>query len=333
MYSWMKSLPLIFALTLSLTSLAGQTGSNDKNSNRPCDSSDAGDCKSDSGMPIYSFKSMLAGLSLRDTPLSYTPPVGDAVKFTLFYNAREANQPSTFSRVNLGKKWTSNWISYIEDNPASPGNKVSRYVAGGGAEEYGGYNNTTKEFKPHEHEGAILIRKTEPSLRYEMHYNNGRIDVFANSDGSATYPRRFFLSQRIDAQGNATSLHYDHAMRLVRIEDAIGQQSQLDYNNTDYPLAITQISDPFGRTAQIAYDEAGRLIAITDAIGMTSTFIYEGNGTFIRSMNTPYGTTTFSQTQKIGSPTQASVQATDPMGFTERTEYRHSAPGIGFSES
>ena len=46
-------------------------------------------------------------------------------------------------------------------------------------------------------------------------------------------------------------------------------------------------------------------------------------------MTTPYGTTTFSFG---GTGDQRFIQTTDPLGHTERLEYRQSAPGIPFSD-
>ncbi len=124
---------------------AGATSTNDSHANSPCDSADAGGCNS-AGMPIYSFKSMLAGLSLRDTPLSYAPPVGSEIAFVLYYNEKDSDQNAVFSGWNLGQKWTSNWLSFIQDDPNSIGNNVLQYVAGGGAYEYKGYQPSTGKF-------------------------------------------------------------------------------------------------------------------------------------------------------------------------------------------
>ena len=332
---------------------AGATSNNDKNGNSTWDSKDRCSCDSSQsaaqgnkssgtdsnasngsvGMPVYSFKSMLAGLSLTDTPLSYTPPVGQAINFTFYYNAREANQPTSFDAVNLGQKWTSNWITYIQDNPSSPGQQVFRYAAGGGGEPYAGYNASTGQFTPEENNAAVLVRVSADPITYELRFADGSKDVFAASGNKTSYPRNVFLTQKVDAQGNAVTLDYDGQLRLTSVTDAIGQSSTFQYGNVAFPLAITSVTDPFGRQASMTYDSLGRLASITDAIGMTSTFTYEGSGTFINSMTTPYGTTTFAQTKGWGSSTELSVQATDPMGYTERTEYRHAAPGIAFSES
>ena len=307
-----RKIALAFCLAcLAGVAWAGNTPSNDKNANSPCDSSDAGDCGSSSGMPIYSFKSMLAGLSLRDTPLGYTPPVGQKMDFIFYYNAREANQPASFDAVNLGQKWTSNWITYIQDNPASPGQQVLRYAAGGGAEPYAGYNASTGQFTPEENDAAVLVRVSADPITYELRFADGSKDVFATSDNKTSYPRKVFLTQQVDAQGNAVDLTYDSQLRLTSVTDAIGQSSTFQYDNAAFPLAITSVTDPFGRQTSLGYDSLGRLASITDAIGMTSTFTYEGNGTFINSMTTPYGTTTFAQTQGWGSTTELSVACTD----------------------
>lgn len=194
MYAFMKRffwlILLTFSLAFPMSSLAGQTGVNDPKGDRPCDSADPDPCQNDSGMPIYSFKSMLAGLSLRDTPLSYSPPLGGPIRFTLYYSQRGQDRSRPFDAVNLGKKWSSNWISYIEDNPTQAGGTVFRFVPGGGGEEYSGFNASSGEFAPHEHQGAVLVRKTSPSLHYELRYNDGRRELFEVSDNHPN-PRRF----------------------------------------------------------------------------------------------------------------------------------------------
>lgn len=315
---------------LSVAAWGGATGSNDPHANSPRDTSDGCGCGSSNGMPVYSFKSMLAGLSLRDTPLSYTPPVGPAMNITLFYNARETDQPDTFNAFNLGRKWTLNWLTYIQDDPDNAGDYVKRYVAGGGAELYRGYDASTGAFDPEQDDAAVLVRTSGSPITYELRYADGSKDVFSISDGETGYPRKVFLTRKVDAQGNVVTLRYDDQLRLTSVTDAIGQSTTFRYDNDDRPLEVTGFTGPFGRIAAIGYDEDGRLTSITDAIGMTSSFKY-GDDTFINSMTTPYGTTTFKQTHGVGSRTEYSVQATDPMGHTERTEYRHNAPGIAFS--
>ncbi|MDA8093981.1 MAG: RHS repeat protein [Betaproteobacteria bacterium] len=311
---------------------AGVTQTKNGLANTPRDSTDGCGCGSSRGMPVYSFKSLLASLNIRDTPIGYTPPVGPAVYTTLTYNQRETVQPATFDSFNIGQKWTLNWLTWIQDDPASPGNSVMRYVAGGGGWTYSGYNAATGAFAPERDNAAVLVMTSAHPITYELRFSNGAKDVFAASDNATSYPRKVLLTQVVDPKGNALTLTYDNSLRLTAITDAIGQKTTFQYGDSAAPLLVTGITDPFGRHATLAYDGQGRLISITDVIGMTSTFAYD-SGTFIQSMTTPYGTTSFAQTQGVGDPTEASIQATDPEGYTQRTEYRMAAPGIPFSYS
>lgn len=287
-----------------------------------------GSCDS-SGMARYSVKAMLVSLSIHDTPVGYTPPKGPAVPVKLVYSQREINQPANFTFFNLGQKWTSNWLSYVRDNPTYPGNGVMIYLRGGGSRHYAGYNASTGAFAPEERTGAQLIRVSSSPLVYERRLPDGSKEVYGASDGSTYYPRRIFLTKVVDPAGNAVSLTYDSRMRLTALTDALGQQTTFQYDNAQFPLQITGVTDPFGRSASITYDAAGRLIDIADVIGMHSQFSY-GTGTFISAMSTPYGTTTFSGGQ---SGTTRWLDITDPLGQKERVEYRHNAPGMPFSVS
>lgn len=325
---------LLLAAFLTVTAMhawAGVTQANDPHANTPHDSGDGCGCGTSKGMPVYSFKSLLAGLNIRDTPIGYTPPLGPKVYTTITYNEREADQPAVFNAFNVGQKWTLNWLSWIQDDPASPGNQVLRYVAGGGGWDYSGYNAATGAFAPEPDNGAVLVMTSRSPVTYELRFADGRKDIFATADGATTYPRKVLLTEIVDAQGNALTLNYDNQRRLYTITDALGQLTAFSYGNSANPLLVTGITDPYGRHAVLSYDSQGRLISITDVIGMTSTFAYD-SGTFIKAMTTPYGTTTFAHTEGAnGNSTELSIQATDPDGHTERTEYLPSAPGVPFS--
>lgn len=68
-------------------------------------------------------------LHLQDHPLRYGPPVGPAVRFSVYYNQRDAAQPGIFTYSNMGPKWTAYWTSYILDNPQTPTSNTSRWAA------------------------------------------------------------------------------------------------------------------------------------------------------------------------------------------------------------
>ncbi len=310
----------------------GYTGNQDPRATSDCDKKDGkngGSCCSQGGMPQYSVHSMLVSLNIKDRPIVYTPAIGPSVPLTVTYSQREAYQPANFTYFNLGQKWTFDGLSYIQDDPQSPGNKVHVYLPGGGIRDYSGFNSGTGAFSPEQRTGAHLVRVSASPIRYERRMPNGRTYVYEQSDASTYYPRRIFLTQIIDKAGNAVTMSYDAQLRLTKVTDAQALETTFSYEDTSDPLLITGIADPFGRTATFGYDSSGRLNSITDAIGMTSTFTYD-SGTFIDSMTTPYGTTAFAYGE---SGTTRWLEITDPNGEKERVEFRQGASGIPFSDS
>jgi YD repeat-containing protein len=124
---------------------------------------------------------------------------------------------------------------------------------------------------------------------------DGSVEVYAQSDGATAFPRRVFLSQVIDPQGNAVTLNYDGTGRLASLTDATGRHTTFSYDSPGRPLLISKITDPFGRSARLAYDDLCRLVSITDVIGLVSSFTYDANW-LVNAMTTPYGTMTFAYT-------------------------------------
>jgi YD repeat-containing protein len=306
----------------------GFTGSVQPNDTSPEDDHTGGSQDCNKGMCGYSFTEMVVSLYLRDVPVGYNPPKGPAVQTILTYNQREASQPANFGFFNVGPKWTLNWLSYVQDAPTVPGASVSRYVAGGGSVNYSGFNSATGQFTPETRNGALLVRTADNPITYERHLPDGSREVYGRSNGATSTPRRVFLTQLIDPAGNALTLDYDGQLRLTTITDATGRQTTFRYDNSAWSLAVTQITDPFGRSARLDYDALGRLDRITDVMGLESSLGYNAAG-LIDRLTTPYGTTTFS----FGESGDARwLQATDPLGQTERLEYRQQAPGIPFSE-
>lgn len=280
------------------------------------------------GVATYRLTSMVVGVNIQDKPLGYAPPVGPAVVFRLSYNQRESSQPANPTFGNVGPNWTHDWLTYIEDDPKAAGNRVARIVPGGGKRVYEDYDPERKTFKTEERDGAVLVRVSGDPIRYERRLTDGRVEVYGQSDDQQVWPRRVFLTRLRDGAGNELVYDYDSKMRLVTVRDALGQKTKLQYEHQD-PLLVTAVRDPFGREARIAYDDQGRLVSIGNAAGLTSSFAYEGETTFIEAMTTPYGTTRFAGGGKTN---KRWLEATDPLGQTERLEFRHDAPGVAFSE-
>lgn len=272
----------------------------------------------------YNIKESSVAVSLSDVPVGYTPPIGPSVKVSVSYDQREDSQPANFSFFNVSPKWTLNWQSYLIDDPTNPGASVSRFLAGGGAFYYLGYNGTTKSFAAQDDDGSILAMSAQSPVSYRRQLRDGTVEVYSQSDNSPAYPRRVFLSQILDPQGNAATLSYDSQLRLTSITDAVGRNTTFTYGASGQPLLVTRITDPFGRSARLTYDTTGRLSSITDIIGLTSSFTYDANS-LVDSMTTPYGTTSFSYTTPSTIKPRY-VQVTDPLGYKEREEWLEPAP-------
>jgi len=323
----------------------GQTGGQDPKANDPCHDTKSGGsgcskCNqggfvdrvlstiagffggagASGGMTTYTMHTLLASLNLEDTPVQFASPVGPPVAFTAVYNQTEADQPANFYYSNLGPLWDFGWLSYVTDNPGTPGADVSLYGAGGGELEFNNFNWGTQSYAPEVLSQEVLALVTNAS--YELRFPDGSRREYNKSDGSTGSSRRVFLTRMIDPYGNAVLLNYDSQLRITNVVNAIGQAMTLSYTNTAFPFAITSVADPFGRTAQLLYNTNGLLVQITDVLGLTSQYVY-GAHQFITNLITPYGTTTFATGATNGG---TYLTATDPLGGTEAVEYSQSLP-------
>ena len=267
----------------------------------------------------YTMNTMLATLELYDTPVGYSPPLGPVVYFIANYNQLEPNQPATFYYSNIGPLWDFNWLTYVTDNPMSPGANVTIYEGGGGTIYYTGYNSATQSYALEPISQTTLVKTSTSS--YEQQFQDGSRREFAMSDGSTGSSRRIFMTQLIDPAGNIVNLNYDASLRLTNIVDALGQSTTLLYTNSAFPYAITSVTDPFGRTSYLQYNSTGMLSQITDVLGITSQYIYGTNG-FVNTLVTPYGATSFVTGSTNGG---TFLQATDPLGESELLEFNQNS--------
>lgn len=276
-------------------------------------------------MCSYDILESTVSLTLADTPVGYTPAIGPSAKLQISCNQRQDSQPQNFAFFNVSPKWSFNWLSYVTDDPNNPGASVSRYLRDSTTYIYIGYNASTGQFAAQADDGSFLVRAAGTPISYRDQLKDGTVAIYAQSDGSTSYPRNVFLTQIVDPQGNALTLNYDNQKRLVSLTDATGRQTTFTYGRAARPLLVTRITDPFGRSASLAYDDNGRLISITDVLGLTSSFTYDANS-LVNAMTTPYGTTSFAYTAPGTSGPPRFVQVTDPMGFNEREEWLEPAP-------
>ncbi len=130
---------------------------------------------------------------------------------------------------------------------------------------------------------------------YQRKLPDGSIEVFDQADGAGN----IFMTKVIDPQGNSALIQYDSNFRITTITDSINQVSTFTYVSNTLGNAgfykIASIADPFARVTTFIYDSTTttRLLSITDSIGIKSQFVYDPNSSFITSLTSPYGTTSF----------------------------------------
>jgi RHS repeat-associated protein len=244
-----------------------------------------------SGMTVASSFTLNATLNLMDTPVSYQPPVGNAIKFTVNYNDQEGMQPATFTFSNFGQDWSINWGAYLTVDASQ---NVTVRPPGGGYEIFN-YNFSpipANQYAPDLVSQAVLSVVSVGI--YQRMLPDGSIQVFNQPDGTG----RIFMTQLIDPQANSTYIQYDTNFRILTVTDCIGQVSKFSYvsntvGNSGFYL-ISQILDPFGRSAAFVYDSTNTfLLSITDVIGLVSQYVYDTSSSTVRILTTPYGTTSF----------------------------------------
>jgi RHS repeat-associated protein len=264
------------------------------------------------------------GLHIYDKPVYYNTARGPAMMWKVDYRQKDDYQPANFNYSNLGPKWTFEWLSFVIDDPTNPLANADVYLPGGGVQTFVAFNTNTQSFAPELHSDDVLVRISGDC--YEVHHADGSKDVYSRPNGSTVAGRKVFMTQKVDAAGNAMSVLYDDVnLKIVALEDALGQVTTISYNHPTDIYKITKVTDPFGRFATFDYDSLGRLNGITDMIGMVSSFKYD-EGDFISQMATPYGTTRFIKADGPGN--FRSLEINYPLGEKEMVQYMDDAAGI-----
>ncbi len=298
-------------------------------------------------MAIASARMASVSLTLTDTPVGYKPQKGLPSYETLTYNSQDGDQPANFTFSNVSAQWTHSWQTYVQDDPTTPGNNVTRIISGGGGFDYavnqsqgaGYFDPTTGAFIGEIYDYSQLVRNpaTGSATSYTRYLPDGSLETYGLSNGATTFPRLMFLTSVADPQGNTTTLTYDSQFRLTTVTDAMGRNTTFTYGLTGSPLLITKITDPFGRFATLTYNAGLQLASITDPIGITSSFTYSAIAptTFITQLTTPYGVSKFSDIPNPHDYTccgyvDRSLAMTDPLGNAELL-YLYQQSGVTFT--
>ena len=234
----------------------------------------------------------------------------------------------------MGRLWAFSFLSYINDLNYSGDVSLSIYEQGGGTKRFS-FATGSNTSAANTEDSSILQRTVNGTAEtsYSRVFPDGSQQIYNVATSMASWaPRKVFLKQILDPQGNALTLSYDSQFRITGITDALGQVTTFSYGLPGDAYKITKVTDPFGRACSFAYSAAGQLASITDPVGIVSQFTYQGD--FIQKLTTPYGDTAFTAGE-MGSDitTWRWLEAVDPTGAKERVEYfQGDNPGIPVSD-
>ncbi len=275
------------------------------------------ECNTKTPMAQNNVHAAAVSLHIFDRPLNYTPPVGPAMLWDVSYHQRNSYQPANFNFSNMGPKWTFEWLSYIVYDLHTP----SIICSNGGTRSFAGDSWSLQIYLPEMQTNDIL--EWISSSCYQVHHTDGSKDIYSRPDGSG---KKIFLTQKVDAAGNAIEVFYDSLVRIISLKDAIGLVTTVKYENANDIYKITKVVDPFGRSTTFKYDGLGRLIKITDMIGIVSSFQYQDSSDFINQLTTPYGVTKFFKEEGPGD--YRALETHYPLGEKERVEFTENATGV-----
>jgi RHS repeat-associated protein len=148
---------------------------------------------------------------------------------------------------------------------------------------------------------------------FTIYYTEGTVEQFSNFPACPYFCKSpiYQMTERVDRNGNTTTLAYDAAGRLSAVTDAYGRTMTLGYDTNNRVQTITdplghvtqfayslfgagllQITDPLGHTVQYQYDSLYRVTSKTNQNGNVFRFTY-GNGIVTADYLNPNGTLTF----------------------------------------
>lgn len=301
-------------------------------------------CPVRNGMAFYSFHAQTTSLMFQDTPLTYTPPRGPALPFTLTYAQRQVNQPQAFSYSNLGPKWTFSFLSYIVDvAPSAPAMKslddlnLMQDRKGNGGSSLSARASTVNGRKGSDMKEAMFLGPPGPSAEVATltdPFEFGPFgEVLVHHFGSRTFGG--FPASNPE-QREQTTLIKTSPNSYERIESggthqvfelptafAPGSSKAINTPTTAAPgyrkIFLTKLVDKNGNTLTINYDAQMRVTSVTDALGQATTLSYElvSDPLKITKITDPFGRSASFEYNSQGQL----AKITDVIGLTSEFTY------------
>ncbi|MCP3728122.1 hypothetical protein M3I53_34275 [Paraburkholderia sp. CNPSo 3272] len=260
------------------------------------------------GVTTWNVAAMSVSLELHDQLLRYAPPIGPPVTFEIFYNQRdEQDGIATMDYGNFGPKWTSNWISYVDEaaiidkkSGKVTGYSWNVYLPGGSLETYDFPGVESAEPAPSAPgllTQAVLTKKQLPTQAKVQnretanggvrHYDSSGVSSGAQGagGGNAVGPG--------NTSGQPQGLTYEFVRTLPDGTTQIFAQVDWLTSSQTARYFLTQVTDPQGHTVSLTYDSKMRLTTITDAVGRAIHLNYAqpGDPMKVSSVADPFGRT------------------------------------------
>ena len=266
--------------------------------------------------PVWAVNRTNLNLFVKDTPLWVKTAKGPDVEITMSYNSQDSlTQGNAF-----GNKWMFNYGSYVTEDPQAGGGQLLVFMPDGSQDTY--YPNGSGGYTTQADNQNTLVKLS--ASRYELRFPGGDKAIY--DQPSNTTSLQSFMVELRDRHGYSLYFGYDAKVRLVKITDADGNTTNLEYYSGSYKVA--KVWDPWGRYASFGYDASGNLTEAIDMEGHSFQYTYDSvydqgkeywgmphsNATYLTRLNTAQGAWTF--THVYGFPTRT-VTATDPNGKSE----------------
>ncbi len=255
----------------------------DSPNNEPC--IPCGD--SDKGEPVVEINRATMNMYVHDTPLWYEPAKGPSVGVSISYNSQDATTQNT----PFGNKWMFNYGTYLVEDTALGGGRVTVFMPDGSKDNYtpdgaGGYRNEIGNFS--------RLQKSS-ATNYSITFQDGTRWVYDIPRGTTSL--QVFLREVVDPLGFKLQFGYDQNVRLTTITDADGGVTTINYNAAGKAATVWE---PSGRHAAFSYDAQGNLIECVDMEGQAFQYTYDSKVRITR-LNTALGPWVFTHEGPDGS--------------------------------
>ena len=233
-----------------------------------------------------------------------------SLNLTLTYSSRSAEQELlSADNTSLGFGWAHSYERFLFRQQAA----MYRRDGQGGILQFTRQPGTNSPTLYLPSTGFFETMTGNTNGTFSINYPDGTVEQFTNFPNCPYFFRSpiYQMTERVDRNGNKTTLAYDATGRLITVTSPYGQTLTFSYDANN---RVQTITDPLGRVTQFAYSAFGAaLLQITDPLGYAVSYEYDirycvtkkthknggisfytkGNGSLTAEYLNPNGTRTF----------------------------------------